>query len=168
MVEARRPPADRPWLLVATALGLGHAAVSLLWALGSTWLLGTVGGQIEKWGREGGLTVGLVLAAVVVVKLVAVAAIWIGVRRGHRLARLVGWTAAGVLVVYGGLLTTVQSLALSGVVQTPPGADREALLWHTVLWDPWFLLWGACAAVALWRSRLRHATVTPAAATIDP
>ena len=37
---------------LACALGLGSAAVSTYWALGGTALLDTVGGSIERWGRE--------------------------------------------------------------------------------------------------------------------
>jgi hypothetical protein len=38
--------------LIAAALGIGHAAVSAYWAVGGTWLLDTIGGELERWGRE--------------------------------------------------------------------------------------------------------------------
>jgi len=31
--------------------------------------------------------------------------------------------------------------------------DRRALTWHVLLWDLWFLVWGAALGVAVWRSR---------------
>ena len=52
------------------------------------------------------------------------------------------------------MLTAVEAVALTGVLG--PAADRRALLWHVVLWDPWFLLWGLLLLVAaVGRRRLR-------------
>jgi hypothetical protein len=42
---------------IAAIVGLGHAAVSAYWALGGERLLETIGGDIERWGRERGPTV---------------------------------------------------------------------------------------------------------------
>src|SRR3954466_5731915 len=38
--------------LVAAVLGVAHALVSAYWALGGTVLLNTIGGDLERWGRE--------------------------------------------------------------------------------------------------------------------
>jgi hypothetical protein len=37
---------------LAASLGTASAAVSAYWALGGTALLDTIGGDIERWGRE--------------------------------------------------------------------------------------------------------------------
>lgn len=140
----------RPWLLAATALGLAHAAVSLLWLLGSSWLLDTVGGSIEEWGRGGGLDVQLALLVVVVAKVAAVGLLWLAVRRGARAERLLAWAAGGFLTLYGGVLT-IAGIAIVGFGAADISAsdDPYALKWHAFFWDPWFLLWGLCTLVTM-------------------
>lgn len=39
------------------ALGLASAATSAYWAVGGTRLLDTIGGELERWGRERGALV---------------------------------------------------------------------------------------------------------------
>ncbi|MEJ7635329.1 DUF3995 domain-containing protein [Aeromicrobium sp.] len=146
-------PEPRPWLLATTVLGLAHAAVSLWWALGGTWLLGTVGGQIEEWGRAGSPGLRLLLLVVVAVKVTAVALTWLAVLRGGRIERILAWTAGAVLTAYGGMFTFVGVLVVSDVVSAPAEADLYALKWHALFWDPWFLLWGLCTLAAMWLSR---------------
>jgi hypothetical protein len=52
------------------------------------------------------------------------------------------------------------ALALTGVFGTP--SDPTALRWHVLVWDMWFLLWGALLLVAaLCRRRLRRAATHP-------
>lgn len=150
------------WLAAATTLGLGHAAVSLLWASGSTWLIDTVGGQIEEWARDGGTAVRLALLGVVAVKLVAVFVTWVGVSRGDRPARLSASAASVVLIIYGLTLTVAQGLGLAGAFDLPADADLYALRWHTYLWDPWFAAWGICAAAALLSTRRARRPRAPA------
>ena len=38
--------------VIAASLGAASGAVSAYWALGGTALIDTVGGEIERWGRE--------------------------------------------------------------------------------------------------------------------
>src|SRR5699024_10671250 len=60
----------RVWLWVALVLGLGHAAFSLYWALGGTWLLDTVG----QWAVEAQAeTPGLALAVLLGIALLKAA-----------------------------------------------------------------------------------------------
>jgi hypothetical protein len=48
----------------------------------------------------------------------------------------------GVLVAFHGALFTVGgALVFTGVLSASP-ADEHALRWHTLLRDPWFLIWG--------------------------
>jgi hypothetical protein len=56
---------------IAFELGLAYAAISVYWGLGGTWLLGTVGGSLERVGRQGGLAISLVLWAAAALKVVA-------------------------------------------------------------------------------------------------
>jgi hypothetical protein len=151
--------------LVAAVLGSGHALVSAYWALGGTALLDTIGGDLERWGRERGPAVVVGLWAVVVVKLVVALAapVLAGVGAGRlpgwtrgRVARALGWIAAVVLVAYGGLLTAGGLLIELGAIAPAADADRRAMAWHTFLWDPWFLLWGIAFTVCLWRTRPRR------------
>lgn len=147
--------------LVAFVLGAGSAAMSAYWALGGTALLDTVGGEIERWGRQRSAAVMLTLWALVVVKLVAAAVPYVlASRRSHdrpalwrsRAVGALGWIVAILLTGYGGLLTGVGVLIQLGVIDAAADVDEHALVWHTYFWDPWFLLWGIASAVAMWRS----------------
>ncbi len=70
-----------------------------------------------------------------------------------RVLRALSWVAAGILVVYGFVLTAVGLLVQTGLIHTSADADRRALAWHAYLWDPWFLVWGLLIAAALMRGR---------------
>ena len=97
-----KPSAARA-AVVACVLGLGHAAVSAYWALGGTALLDTIGGSIERWGRqrEPALVAGLWLIVAVKVIVGQAAPMLAGVAarpvptwtRG-RVPRILGWVAA--------------------------------------------------------------------------
>jgi hypothetical protein len=143
---------------IAAVLGTASAAVSALWAVGSTFLLDTVGGPFERLGREGGIGVVVALLAIAALKLVVALAapVLVGVGAGRlptwtsgRVPRLLGWIAAITLTLYGGLLTVVGLLVEAEVVDASADADTRALAWHAYLWDPWFALWGAAFVVAL-------------------
>jgi hypothetical protein len=140
----------------AFALGLLYAAVSVYWALGGTWLLATVGGALQRQGR----TAILVLAvwAAVVIKMVAAVLPLMALRRvtssgWNRAVSLLAWIEAGILTVYGLVLTVVGMLVQAGITHQSAGADHRALAWHAYLWDPWFLIWGLLVAGALRRGR---------------
>jgi Protein of unknown function (DUF3995) len=166
----RRAVSARPGAIAAgSAAGLGvlFAAVSAYWALGGTWLLGTVGGSLAKAGRrrDGGLIA--VLWLTVVLKLVA-AALGLAVvyRCRSRLFRwpwlipVLAWTAAVILTAYGAVLTFVGLLLQAGVLSIPADADHHALRWHAFLWDPWFLIWGVALTTALVQHRGARAGTT--------
>jgi Protein of unknown function (DUF3995) len=147
---------------IAASLGLASAAVSAYWALGGTALLDTVGGEIERWGRDRSGGVVVTLWVIVVLKLLGAGAplVFVGVGAGQlpawtraRRTRLLGWIAAVALTVYGGVLSVAGLLVEAGVVDAADDADERALAWHAFFWDPWFALWGAAFAVAMWRSR---------------
>jgi hypothetical protein len=146
----------------AALLGVASAGVSAYWAIGGTGLLDTIGGTIERWGRERAATVVVVLWFIVVLKIVVALAapILSGIGSGRlpvwttaRLPRALGWIAAATLTVYGGVWTIGGLLAQTGALEASADTDRKALAWHAFLWDPWFAVWGVAFVVALWRSR---------------
>jgi hypothetical protein len=147
---------------IAASLGIASAAVSAYWALGGTGLLDTVGGEIERWGRE--RTGGVVAALWMIVVLKLVGAVgplvlagvggeqipaWTRARR----TRLLGWLAAVGLTLYGTVLTVAGLLVEADVLEPADDADEHALAWHAYFWDPWFALWGAAFAIVMWRTR---------------
>jgi hypothetical protein len=87
--------------VIAAALGTASATVSAYWAFGGEALLDTVGGDVERWGRERSAGVVVALWLIVVVKLVGAVAplVFVGVchlpawTRSRR-TRALGWAAA--------------------------------------------------------------------------
>jgi hypothetical protein len=167
----RRWPVSTGWLAptrtgseaakAAFVLGLLYAAVSVYWGLGGTWLLATVGGALPRQGRAGTAILVLAVWTAVVIKMVAAVLPLLALRRvtssgWNRAVSLLAWTEAGILTVYGLVLTVVDMLAQTGTIHTSAGADHRALAWHAYLWDPWFLIWGLLVAVALLRGRHTH------------
>jgi len=63
---------------------------------------------------------------------------------------VLGWGAAAVLTLYGGLLVAGEALVAVGLVR-PAHVDWKPLLWHLYVWDMSFLLWGVLFALAAWR-----------------
>jgi hypothetical protein len=125
-------------------------------------LLDTVGGEIERWGRDRSAGVVVTLWVIVILKVIGAVAppVFAGVGAGQlpawtraRRTRLLGWIAAVGLTVYGGVLSVAGLLVEAGVVDAADDADERALAWHAFFWDPWFALWGAAFVVAMWRSR---------------
>lgn len=130
--------------IIATVLGLANAAVSAYWAAGGEGMLDTIGGSIERWGRQRSGTVVVTLWLIVLLKaMVALAApILAGVGNNRlppwvtaRTPRALGWVAAATLTVYGGALTVVGVLVQTGIVDASADADQTALAWHAYLWD---------------------------------
>jgi hypothetical protein len=139
---------------VALVVGLAYAAVSANWGAGGTWLLDTVGGTFERWGRSRGAGVLAVLWAVVVAKVVAavlplLALYSLGPTSTRRAVRRLAWADGLILTVYGSVLTAAGLAIQTGVVRAASHADHRALAWHAYLWDPWFLAWGLLVIVAL-------------------
>jgi len=149
--------------VVAFVLGVGSAAISAWWAVGGTALLDTVGGEIERWGRQRSPEVVGALWLIAVLKAgVGAAAPVLVWRPAHLPAwtfgmvpRALGWIATIVLTIYGGVLTAVGLLVQVGIITASADSDPRALAWHAYLWDPWFLCWGAAFGVGLWLTRHR-------------
>lgn len=139
-------------LVVAALAGALHAAASLYWAAGGTWLLETLGTRVvETFGP-----IRWVLWPVGLVKLAAaLTPMWLdALGRLTRPWRVPCWLGAIALLGWGGANTVIANLVLLGVISADRALDRPdrpGLLGHAVLWDPLFLLWGAALAIGLRR-----------------
>ncbi len=139
------------------------AAVSFYWALGGTWLLDTIGGSLEEQARAGNVTVAWAAAAL---KIAAAVVPLLVMRRlkslkWTRIWRVLAWSEAAILTLYGLVLTAAGLLVQAGVVDaTDP--DHRALAWHAYLWDPWFLFMGLLVTAALMRRRRSRAAESSA------
>lgn len=163
MVSAGRWAAARGAAVAALVVGGLFTAMSLWWAVGGTWLLDTVGGSLERAGRDRGAGILALLWATVALKALAsvlpLGAAWPprSPAAARAIRRLV-WLEAVVLVGYGLVYTAGGLLVQAGAIPSSNTADERALRWHTYLWDPWFLLWGVLVlAVLLLTRRQRRA-----------
>ncbi|MFC8191472.1 DUF3995 domain-containing protein [Cellulomonas sp. NPDC057328] len=153
------PPAWVAWGAVAVALAF--AAVSLVWALGGTVGLDTLGGEIERLGRArdpallAANAVALVLKVLGGVLALALVQPW-GRRLPRRPLLTLGGAGAAVLVLYGALQVTSVALVAAGVVVPDEPVGDRVLAWRLLLWEPVFLVWGLLLAGATLRAaRLR-------------
>jgi hypothetical protein len=147
--------------LAGLTVGLAYATISVYWAVGGRWLLNTVGISPSQPGQAGHLAALLAVWGAAAVKAVATVlpllaiGVWPRTANGglRRLARVLTWIEAAILVGYGLVLTASGLLVQVGVIKVAAHADRLAREWHAYLWDPWFLIWGIFVFLALWRSR---------------
>jgi hypothetical protein len=147
--------------LAGLAVGLAYATISVYWAVGGRWLLNTVGISPSQPGQAGHLAALLAVWGAAAVKAVATVlpllaiGVWPRTANGglRRLARVLTWIEAAILVGYGLVLTASGLLVQAGAIKAAAHADRLAREWHAYLWDPWFLIWGIFVFLALWRSR---------------
>ena len=135
-------------------VGLLYAAISIYWGLGGSWLLNTVSRSLGARGYAGDTIALVAVWAAVVLKALAA---WLPLRVVHprgtpkrnRLIRVMTWIEAGILTIYGFVLTGVGLLVQAHVIHASATADHRALAWHAYLWDPWFLIWGLLVVGAL-------------------
>ena len=64
---------------------------------------------------------------------------------------MLGWAVAVLLTLYGGVLVVGEALAAVGLVRPSTPVEWKPLLWHLLVWDMSFLLWGLLFAAAAWR-----------------
>lgn len=144
--------------VIAAIAGVLHAAASLYWAMGGTWLLSTLGDRIvSQFSSRLWL-----LYPVVLVKLAtALAPLWLDGRGWPlpRSTRGLAWLAAIVLVLWGGANTVIANLVLADVIH-PDKLDRPGMIGHAWLWDPLFLIWGLALAWGLAASRASRRALT--------
>lgn len=134
------------WAAAATVLAGASAAVSAWWLFGGTTGLDSLGGGLEQLARERSAPALVVLTIVIIAKLLAAALACAMTRSwvARPWARLATW-GGGALAVYGIVLVAGGAV---GLVMDAEGADRAALWGHTLLWDPWFAIWGIALMLA--------------------
>ncbi len=136
----------------ALVAGLAYVAISAYWALGGTWLLATVSSSLITTDQS--TTAVMAVWAAVVLKGVG-ALLPFYLRRPappskwHGRLRSLAWAEGAVLTLYGFVFTSAGLLVQEGAIHPGRAADRRALVWHTYLWDPWFLVWGLLVVLAL-------------------
>lgn len=116
--------------------------------------LDSVGGSIEQFARERSATAVAVGALTVILKcaagLLALALVrpsWShAVGRGRLL--LACALASGVLILWGAANVVLGGLVLLDVIVPAQPVDEYALRAHVLVWDMWFVLWGATLAYA--------------------
>lgn len=140
-------------LVLAGAFGTIHAAFSVFWAVGGTWLLWSVGSGLRETfhGRE------WLLVPIGVAKFVAASApiLFASVAWPARtLTRGISWFGGLVLIVWGGLNTVTGNLVLAGIIVPQRGYDRAGMIGHAYLWDPLFLAWGVALVIGLIATRM--------------
>lgn len=154
-------------LLIAAVAGTLHAAASLYWATGGTWLLDTLGARAVETFEP----IRWVLWPVGLLKLAAaLVPAWLhACDRLSRPWRVLCWAGAVLLIAWGGANTVVANLVLLGAFSPGGDIDRPGLVGHAVLWDPLFLVWGLALAIGLRRvSRARRRSVRPQRRSTGP
>lgn len=138
----------------AFVLGIVSTAISLYWALGGTLGLDTIGGEIEEAGRSRNPLLIAIVAGVAVIEAIAALFALALVRPWGRmfprtLMIVLGWLGTAALVLYGGVLSSVEALVEIGVIRPAGDVDWKAFHWHLYLWDPYFLIWGILLGLAV-------------------
>ncbi len=153
----RKAPPSFAWAgYVAFVWGFAFAGISFYWAAGGTLGIDTIGASIERMGRAHERTVLIGVWATGFLKvlgaLLALALVrpW-GIRLPRRLIAVLGWGAAVLLTLYGGIWVVVEALVASGALKPAEPVDWKPLLWHLYLWDMSFLIWGLLFALAAWQ-----------------
>lgn len=134
----------------ACAWCIVFAAMSGYWAAGGTLGTDTISGEIKQLPGIVAL-----LWVICVVKLIgglialALARPWARALP-RRLLLTVAWAAGVGMTLYGGIPLIVNALMLAGLLHVPGPVDWTAIRWHTLLWDPWWLLGGVLFSAAAW------------------
>ena len=140
----------------AAAWALVFAGVSFYWGLGGTLGLATLGREIEQLALArdpttvaiGGWGAG---AAKVLAALVALALVqpW-GRSIPFQVRRIAAWIVGLLLVVYGIANFVQHGLMDAGIIPIPASFGAEALPWHLLVWNPWWLAGGLLFVALAW------------------
>ncbi len=158
MTELADRPSRRSPLVwagyVAFGWGLAFAAISFYWGAGGTFGVDTVWGSLAISPAQRQILIVAVLVTGLLKILGAALALalvsnW-GTRLPPRPVTVLGWVAAGVLTLYGGVNVLGEALTASGLVKPTGPVDWKPLLWHLYVWDMSFLIWGILFSLAAW------------------
>ena len=159
-VASSRPAAGSLAGRAAAVIGTPYALLNLYWAAGGTDLLSRYGSHVVGRAVPGDSAFRVTSAVIAVLMVVAIGS---GLRAtgttgGTQLDRWAGWLSAGWLALYGGAMTFIGVTVPLALYGDTPGIDADLYRWHTLLWDPWFLIWGLVLAAGLSRSAARSQT----------
>ncbi len=147
--------------VAAAATAFLFAAVNVYWGLGGTAGLSTLGGTVDELARSGDPTLMALNWLSAVLKAAAGLMALALLRRRDDLRQrflLAGTAVASVVLIGYGLLQTVSVALIATDVVTPARPpDEVAIRWRLLLWEPWFLVWGALLGAAT-RLRTRYAS----------
>jgi hypothetical protein len=141
---------------LACGLGLAFAAISFYWGSGGTLGIDTVWGSTAMTPTQRtSLLVAVWITGFlkVIGALLALALVsgW-GMRLPRQPIKFLGWGAAVLLTLYGGINVIAEALTVSGLIKPAGPVDWKPLLWHLYVWDMSFLIWGILFGLATWHS----------------
>jgi len=157
--KQRGPERDHSWAAYAAcAWALAFAVPTFYWAAGGAVGTETIAADVDELGLSdpwvlAGTGVVKVLGGVVALALVRS---W-GGAIPRRLLLGAAWSAAALLIVYAIANFVDHGLMEAGVRNIPEALGSDAVRWHLLLWDPWWLLGGVLFAVAAWQYRFAPA-----------
>ena len=139
---------------LACGWGLAFAAISFYWGSGGTLGADTVWGSLRMSPAQKAVLIVAVWVTGFLKVFGALLALALVTRWGTRLPprpmAVLGWAAAGLLTLYGGVNVFAEALTTSGVVKPSGPVDWKPLLWHRYVWDMSFLIWGILFGLAAW------------------
>jgi MFS family permease len=141
---------ERSWAgYAACAWALLFAIPSFYWAAGGGVGTHTIAADVEELGLSDPWVLASTGAAKVLGGVLALALVrpW-GRKIPRKLLLALGWGAAALLILYAGANFVDHGLMEAGVRDIPEALGSEALRWHLLLWDPWWLLGGILFALA--------------------
>jgi hypothetical protein len=97
-----------------------------------------------------------VLAAVIALAFI----LPLGRKISRRLLLVVGWVAAGSLLLYGGLGWLQAAFWETGVHDIPASVGAKAAWWKLIFWDPFWLLGGVLFLLAVWQFQKSAADIS--------
>jgi hypothetical protein len=149
---------SRPTSLVAyaaSAWAFAFAAMSLYWAAGGTFGVGTQADSIRElavtrpaWFVATLWVTGVMKATAGLIALALVRP-W-GRAIPPRMVVVAAWGTGVLLALYGGANLAVRAMMGLGVLSTPESMRSAAARWHLLVWDPWWLLGGILFCAAAW------------------
>jgi hypothetical protein len=136
----------------AAAWAFLFAVPSFVWATGVKAGSKTIAADIEEAGIADPLLLVVTGVLKVLAGLVALALVrpW-GRVVPRRLLLVAAWGAAAIFCLYAAVNFVDHGLMESGARSIPDALGADALRWHLLLWDPWWLLGGILFAAAAWQ-----------------
>jgi hypothetical protein len=132
-----------------------------VWAAGVDLGTETIAADVDAAGIADPMLLAVTGVLKVLAGLVALALVrpW-GRRIPRRLLLVAAWGAAAFFLVYAVVNLVDHGLMEAGARSIPEELGADAVRWHLLLWDPWWLLGGILFAVAAWQfSRASAASV---------